>query len=421
MYDLNPGRVFVHKRVARNPMALKRLDRMLGALGNPTIREVDVTDTDRVIEAAGVGEGHPAMYDRRRQGMEKRREDPVFLFNTFVWDENMKARNGKERHDTCASSIASLMAGVGEDFAFSRRHPSLMSPDNSHVCQGGWGIHSLKGCVHKCDYCEEGYLVNFMLDLEDFADHVLSMMERRPEQKLYRYDLYSDSICFEPEYGASEILAERFSRTKDKYLLFYTKSNNVAHLLDLPYKEHSIFYCSLATDTVSREIERDTPAMDERIEALRLCQESGYVVRVGFSPIVPIKNWREEATDCLEMLFTNVKPDTVRLWVIAQMDACEAEQIFDVSKLDQEFVRAMRRAAPRMVGKLNMPFPPEVRAEIYSHYIDEIKRISPETPVSLCSEERRMWRMLENKLDMSPDNLYCCCGGTSVPRRLKKN
>ncbi|MBI2440195.1 MAG: hypothetical protein HYV35_02370 [Lentisphaerae bacterium] len=288
MYDLHPAQVFVHKRVYANPLALARLDRMLGALGHPPVQVVDERDTDRIIEAVGVGDSQAEQCPRWRQGVEKRAEDPAFLFNTFVWDEELRTPNPKERLNSCAQMIASVMAGVGEDFAFSQRNPSLLSPEKAHVCQGGWGIHSLKGCVHKCDYCEEGYLVNFMLDLEEFAEHVLRMMERRPEQKLYRYDLYSDSICFEPEYGASAILASAFAETADKYLLFYTKSANVEHLLNLPHKAHSIFYCTLATATVCREIERGTPGMDARIAALRRCQEAGYVVRVGFSPIVPI-------------------------------------------------------------------------------------------------------------------------------------
>ncbi|MBI2440196.1 MAG: hypothetical protein HYV35_02375 [Lentisphaerae bacterium] len=99
------------------------------------------------------------------------------------------------------------------------------------------------------------------------------------------------------------------------------------------------------------------------------------------------------------------------------MEAREAERIFNMAELDQQFVRSMRAAAPRMAGVFNAPFPPEVRAEIYGHYLDEIKRISPGTPVSLCSEELQVWRMLRDKLAMAPDNLYCCCGGTSVPTR----
>jgi len=50
--------------------------------------------------------------------------------------------------------------------------------------------------------------------------------------------------------------------------------------------------------------------------------------------------------------------------------------------------------------------------------LDEIRRISPETPINLCTEERQVWEMLADRLEMSPDALFCCCGQFSAPRSL---
>ena len=413
MYDLNPRRVFVHRRVYENEQAVVRLERMLQGLGNPSFEEVDEKDVDRVIEAAGMSDDLPVQSGRVRQGIEKKTEDPVFVFNTFVRDPDKIKPLDTEYKNPNARSLARSMAGVSASARYGRREAQDGRGDHPYVCQGGWSIHSLYGCVHKCDYCGLGYAVNFMLDLEDFARDLEQLFRERPEQMLYRYDLQSDYPCFEPEYGASEVLGECFQRN-GKYLLVYTKSNNIEHLLGLPYKEHTLCYWTVATDTQSTEIERDTPNLDERLEAMRLCQEAGYVVRAGFSPIVPHKNWREEATIALEKLFAAATPDTVRLWVVSMMLCAEAEQIFG-DKLDPRCADAMRESASEMDGQHSGPFPRHVRAEIYAHYIDEIKRISPDTPVNLCTEEREMWEMLADKLEMSPDNLYCCCGQWSVP------
>ncbi len=307
------------------------------------------------------------------------------------------------------------MAGTGRGYIYGKREIQDGS-DRPYVCQGGWAIHSLEGCVHKCDYCGQSYFVNLMLDLEDFAAELERNFIERPHQKVYRYDLNSDYVCFEPEYGASELLGECFSR-HDKYFLVYTKSDNTDHLLDLPYKDHIICYWTVATDTQSIKIERDTPSLDERLVAMKKCEDAGYVVRAGFSPIIPHVGWREEATIALEKLFATATPDTVRLWVVSMMLVKEAEQIFGPENLDPEFLDVMRETASEMDGKHSGPFPPQARAEIYAHYIDEIKRISPDTPVSLCTEERLMWDMLADKLEMSPDNLFCCCGQFSVPKK----
>lgn len=415
MYDLHPPHVFVHKRVYEDKHACRRLARMLAALGNPSFEEVDASDTDRIIEAAGATEDLPIQSRRVRMGIEKRPVDPVFVFNTYVRDPDKVGRPAKTYTHPRAAALARFMAGASPAAAFGRREISDGRPGgHPWVCQGGWSVHTINGCVHRCDYCGMGYIVNFMLDLEQFTLDLEKVFAERPEQKLYRYDLSSDYPCFEPEYGASEVLGECFARN-DRYLLVYTKSNNIDHLLDLPYKKHMPCYWTLATETQCSLIERGTPTLDERLQAMRMCQDAGFAVRAGFSPIIPHVNWREEATDVLEKLFATATPDTVRFWVVSMMLAEEAEQIFGAENLDPAMLEEMRRTAAEMDGKHSGPFPPRARAEIYAHYIDEVKRISPTTPVNLCTEEREQWNLLSDRLVMSPDNLFCCCGQYSVP------
>ena len=417
MYDLSPSKVFVHKRVYESKQAVVRLERMLDGLGNPRFEEVDEDDTEKVIEASGASDDLTVQSNRVRQGIQKIGADPVFLFNTYVWDPDKVKPAVKQYQHPRAKALARFMAGAGPGSIYGRREANDGSnPKQPWVCQGGWSIHTINGCVHKCDYCGLGCGVNFMLDLEDIARDLERNFHERPHQKLYRYDLTSDYPCFEPEYGASQVLGECFARN-DKYLLVYTKSNNIDHLLDLPYKEHMPCYWTLATDTQCSVIERDTPTLDERLEAMRKCQEAGYVVRAGFSPIVPHKNWREEATIALEKLFAAAAPDTVRLWVVSMMLCSEAEEIFGADNLDPKCVEAMREAASELGDHHSGPFPRPARAEIYAHYIDEIKRISPGTPVNLCTEERELWDMLADKVEMAPDRMFCCCGQDSVPKK----
>jgi spore photoproduct lyase len=391
------------------------MERMLAAMGNPAVEEVDVGDAERILAMAGPQKYHRPMSGSVRMGLVRPTPDASILFNTFVWDEADRAPVDPAAYNDHASRrIARLMAGVGDDFAFSRRD-TLTVAGVRYVCQGGWGIHSLQGCLHKCAYCYEGFIDNIMLDLEDFAEQIRRVIVARPQQKLYRYDMYSDSICLEPEYGASAILSKMFADMGDKYLLYYTKSDNVDHLLELPHKENAIFYLTLAAETACHEIEQGTPSMTRRIEALRKCQQAGYRVRVGFSPIIPTPNWRREATECLEQLFAAVRPETVRLWVLSLMDPETADHIFGNGLLDEEFLASIRHnTGYRPEEVFNQPFPHEARAAIYRHYIDEIRRISPETPLSLCSERRELWDMLADRLVMSPDKLFCCCGGMSV-------
>ncbi|NCO35241.1 MAG: hypothetical protein AUJ92_08900 [Armatimonadetes bacterium CG2_30_59_28] len=420
MYDLQPKAVFAHKRVYDNPIALKRMERMLEALGiDPRdVPTVDLTNLDEIIEVAGATESlaTEAMlrggHGRVRQGHLKLERDPVLVFNTFVWDEDKREQPMRELRNPQAAGLQRLFCGVGTDFAYSQRE--LLSPGRPYVCQGGWGIHTLRGCFHKCDYCCQGFLVSVMLDLEDFCVDLSRMFRERPEQLLYRYDLYSDILAFEPEYGATEALGECFAE-HEKYLLLYTRSNNVEYLADLPYQENVLINWTLSMQTQAEVIERDSPSLEERIEAMRFCQEHGYKVRAGFSPIIPIATWRRETSEMLELLFSKVQPEVLRGWVLAMMEAYEFEQMFDTGMMDQKHMTQMREAAEELAGQHIAPFPLDVRAEIYEHYLDEVSRISPETPFALCTEHPRLWEMLKDKLCMSPGKMFCCCGGLSRP------
>jgi len=423
MYDLDPKAVFVHERVFGNPRAVARMERMLDAMSIPldSVPRVNMGDVEQIIEIAGATDevatddirrgGH----GRVRQGHLRLENDPVIVFNTFVWDEDKRTPVPEDKKFTNphASRLVRLFSGVGEDFAFSKR--DLYRPGKDWVCQGGWGIHSIAGCVHKCDYCGQGFITTLLLDLEEFCDHLRTMFKDQPQQHLHRYDLYSDILAFEPEYGCSEVVGKCFDETDDKYLLLYTRSDNVQHLVDLPYKTHTLGNWTLSMDTVSRVIERDSPPLADRIEAMRICQEAGYVVRAGFSPIIPIANWRQETTEMLELLFSRVQPEVLRCWVLAMMDADEYETMFAHVPMDEHFMKRMREDADELNGKHHAPFPLDVRAEIYAHYLDEARRISPETPVALCTEHPELWDMLEGRLPMARDKMFCCCGGLSVP------
>ncbi len=419
MYTLKPPAIFVHKRVYRNARAVKRLEHMLKAMGDPPVENVETADTEMIVERAGIGATCPEWSDDLMNGLLKPQGDPVLVFNTFVWDASKRKKPDPKYKYKIANRLASTMAGVGEDFAYSRREvmDANHHPERSYVCQGGWGIHSLNGCVHRCAYCDQAFIMTLMLDLENFADHVSRTLAARPHQKLYRYDMYSDSICFEPEYGASQILADVFAESKDQYLLFYTKSNNVDHLLKLKNRERCVFYTTLATDRAAREFEPGAPSLDQRIQALRRCQDAGYSVRAGFSPIIPIREWREDATIAIKKLFARVTPDTVRLWVLSMTSVPQLDAAMGLERMDRRLADIAIRAHPEMGSSWNAPFPTEARAEIYRHYIDEIARVSPGTPVTLCSESPDAWDQLKDRLTMTPEHLFCCCGGLSIPKR----
>jgi hypothetical protein len=62
-------------------------------------------------------------------------------------------------------------------------------------------------------------------------------------------------------------------------------------------------------------------------------------------------------------------------------------------------------------------FPDEYRIMMYRVVLDEVARISPQTPVALCREKRRVWDALAGdfaRMRQYPDDYVCNCGPLSA-------
>ena len=297
---------------------------------------------------------------------------------------------------------------------------SLLEARND-VCQNAYELHSAWGCLHACDYCNIGEFLNIVVNLEEIVEHLDPLLDANSWLQLYKYDNQTDTITFEPEYGASELMVQYFARRQNEYLMLYTKSDNVDHLLDLDHQGHTIISFTISCDTVARKIEKNSPTTSERIEAARKCQEAGYVVRARFSPIVPIKNWREENAAMIQEFLTRVKPDVVTMDVLAHLEYDRLVECFDISLLDDGYVEIARELfSGEHPGESFCPvgkqmFPHEARADIYQFFIERMHQVDPELPISLCDEMPEMWEEFADDLVGTPSDYVCACGPTSVP------
>jgi len=272
--------------------------------------------------------------------------------------------------------------------------PEWRASEN-RVCQPAWEFHTIWGCPFRCSYCWFGTVLNVIVDIEDFLEYAdRRIRELAPPQTLYKWDNGSDINCFEPEYDATRLMVDYFARQRRNFLLLYTgKSDHVDFMLDYPHNGQTIIQWSVSGRTQSTQIEPETAPWDQRIEAAAKCQEAGYPVRFRFSPIIPVKGWREENRELIDLMFRRTKPDVIALCMFGWMDLALAEQCLDFDLLDPQFVDAMRGAAP----------------------LDEIRRVSPDTPVALCLDTPAMWAELAAGLRQGPDDYVCVCGGHCTP------
>ncbi|MEW6357399.1 MAG: radical SAM protein [Planctomycetota bacterium] len=415
MYSIKAPAVYIHERALKDPRCVKRMERMMnGIKAEQPPKVVNDTELNRLSgELNWCGE----MSGGKRTGQLKRSGDPIIIFNSFRWVNDAEMTNLKRAYPSLSCGY---LLGDGA-FTFSNGRATLESQYG--VCQDAHLLHSAWGCLHICDYCNIGTFLNIMLDMEEFVKRLDDLVAANPWQQLYKYDNHTDIPAFEPEYGALKLLVDYFAKQKNRYLLIYTKSDNLAYLADYDHRGQTIVCWTLSCDTVSRQIEKKSPPTERRIAAARLCQEAGYTVRARLSPIIPIHNWREENSDMLAKYLSSVRPDVLTVDMFKHIDPRKVREMFDVSFWDEEFLGYIDKFAamapserPRdIIPNGKQLFPHSARAKVYRFFIERIKSLSPATRVALCGETPDMWAELGPELGMDPSNYVCACGPTSVP------
>jgi spore photoproduct lyase len=439
-----PPKVFYTEEVLNDPLTKKRMDRILERVVCDRVEKLDDRGLRDLAEEIRLEEAG------KRSGQIGRESDPNILFTTYKWPAASGSENRSVRikptkilyrvgykfgryiakSDRFGGRLKQLFADLRRDGKeelpwhlrtmmglrwYDLRDSEKIRKNRNIVCQSGYEVHSAYGCLQRCDYCFLGNTLMIGLNLEEMIAHLDRLIDENPWQGLYKFDNQTDNLCFEPEYGASELFVNFFAGKPGRYLMLYTKSDNVDHLLDLDHKGKTVVCWTLSADKVARIYEKGAPSMDARIEAGRKCQEAGYPVRFRLSPIIPVRNWEEENRRMLERLFSKVDPDIVCIEVLTHMSADQVRQSLDPSHLDPEILATMDEELP---GNLGGPFPHQVREGIYRFFLEEAERISPETPVVTCLETPQMWQSLGqvgHMARMSPDDYICCCGPSSTP------
>lgn len=400
---LKPPAVYVSDRVRADERCNARVEQLMTRVECDNIIEVTDDDIARLLEEKG--------WDQSRRESGRRKDgDPPLLLNRFRWDEAEQEAVRRQRGD----DYSTLHFFGLYPFGFRDRGPQLEKANI--VCQSAWEIHSARGCLFKCDYCMYEDFVMLMMDLEQWSEHLEQLIDDNPNQSLYKYDSFSDILTFEPEYGASQLLVPMFARKPNAYLMHYTKSDNVDHLLELDHNGHTMVCWSLSAFTQSRLIDRDSATTEQRIEAGRKCQAAGYPVRFRFSPMVPVKNWQQELADTVKLLLSKVNPEVISIQTLSRFpDYDIVERVMQTDLMDERFLEAMASRPDDVRGRVYGPIPHALRREMYEFMIERIREIDPGVPVSLCLESSDMWDDLEETMGLDRKLYPCCCGPTCTP------
>ncbi len=414
MYRVNAPAVYAHESVMGHSTYRARVERVVAALQEPceitTYTDADLPD---MIQNQGLLAGRKAM------GTMDEVSDPILLFNTFRFDgaENARARQ-KALEDAGVRGLQHGLLGTGA-FVWFDANLETDPYKNDKVCRPCWRIHLQRGCLHKCHYCSLGGLLVSMVNIEDYCEHLGKVIERHPWQTTYLLDDDADPPGLEPELGLLPYLIEYFGTLKNRYLIIHTKTWNTEWMRGLKHNGNTIIVWSVSGPTQSRLIEPDTGTTEQRIEAARIAQEAGYQIRYKFKPIIPVKQWREDASHTVKRIFERTNPDIISLCVFMWHKYPDMVARLPTELLDEEFLKAAEESQDEVEDTRTKPFPQWVRKTVYEHHLAEIRKYDQDVPVSLSTENFRMWSAMKDQLGCSATNYVCGCGPQSNPGAKK--
>ena len=410
MLPLQASKLLIVEGVEDDPLMRARAERLRRGILTDDVRTVSYAELQDLV----VGE----LKGRPRHGMHADFE-PVVIFNRGRFDDSAEERQRRAE----AYPELRLHDRDGYDHFHWRDSGSPGWRERTGlVCQPAWQLHTIVGCHFRCSYCSLGWSINVMMNVEDYVSRLDGWLERCREQTLFQYDNGTDTVCFEPEYGGAKLLIGYFAARPGKALELYVgKSSHVDFLLDVDHRGHTVCCWSLSGRTQSTEFEWRSAPMDARIEAMRQCQEAGYPVRVRFSPIIPVRNWRDENREMIDLLFSEVEPDVITIETIRFHTYEAFARYFDLSLLDDEFLQAMEAAQGQPFAQ-GCEVPDDYREMVYDFILDEVERRSPTTPIAFCREKRTMWDAFEERLarwGQDADRYLCNCGPFSHPATVE--
>jgi len=415
MYPLDPPAVYVHASAMAEERYRRRVEGVVRALERP-VEPVVFDDADL---PGLIRDGH-LLAGRKPMGTLAEVRDPILLFHTFRFDGRFDERFGALADAGCdvGAHTARPLLGYG---AFNWAHYNLEGDPARHdkVCRPCWRIHLHNGCVHRCGYCGLGGLLVSMVNVEDYCSHLGPLIERHPWQGTFLLDDDADPPCLEPEHGTLGPLIEFFGTLDRRYLVIHTKTWNTAWMGPLAHHGNTIVVWSLAGAAQSRLLEPKAGTPEQRVEAARTAQQAGYQIRYKFKPIVPVKSWREDAAAAVKLLFERTDPDVISLCVFMWHDVDEMLKRIPADLLDPPFLQAALDGREETRDTRAKPFPQHARTEIYAHYLAEIRKHNPDVPVSLSTENFRIWKTFEDKLGFTATNYVCGCGPQSTPGARK--
>lgn len=291
------------------------------------------------------------------------------------------------------------------------RETLLLYPEKGdfmHSCPGSDGVlccryHVLDfgmNCPYDCHYCflQTYAKLPFLTVAGNVEELLLDLKEKISAFPAIHWRIgtgeYADSLALDNLTGIGKILVGFFSSLKNATLELKTKSVEIASLLELDHKNHTVISWSLNPDYIVEKTEYNASSLQERLQAAKRVIDAGYQVGFHLDPVIWYDNWEKDYADLIDRLFTEIPSRCIRWISIGTFRYSPGLKEKLRLKHPEEFItRSEMFLAPD--GKYRYLAP--LREKIYRRLSQDILKRDPQMMLYLCMETRAMWQRVFQK------------------------
>ncbi|MCE5249407.1 hypothetical protein LLG96_04220 [bacterium] len=284
------------------------------------------------------------------------------------------------------------------------KSPVRLSNESGNTCPNYWHYSVFGFCPYGCTYC---YLagtpgvwyspaVKIYVNLTDIIDEIDKQARRTVVPISFYHGKLQDGLALEPITGYMRSLIPFFAWHPYARNIVLTKSAVVDSLLSLDHEGHTILSWSVNPPEIASLFEPNTPPVDARIRAMKLCADAGYPIRVVLMPVIPVSNWKKLYGDFLERLLIEIP--LTRLTIGGICSYSHAHRLM-IQRLGHHNPISNHMSGRTSKGDGRRRYNPEFRIGMYRFLAGKAKHIRPDLPIGLCLEETDIWHEVDPSLN----------------------
>jgi spore photoproduct lyase len=262
---------------------------------------------------------------------------------------------------------------------------------NVYLCCNYYVLDLGLNCLYSCDYCIlQDYLNTEMQVAYANMEETLSVLEKKLKtmaDKQWRIGTgeLTDSLILDPITGLSTRLISLFKDYKNVILELKTKSVHIENLLDIPAPNNVVIAWSLNPQFIIDQIERNTPSLEDRIEAAAKVVAHGYDVCFHFDPMI---------------LYPDAEADYLKV-IDALYEAIPGERIRWISMGSLRFTKGLKdtfvKKSPLFINEFILGddnkyrYLRKERVRLYKSVLSRMQHYYSDQFVYLCMESEAVW------------------------------